>query len=67
MHLKNFSLLTGHEDEVRMFPACDLLSTRLLIKEDKEEMALTLNGEIGFRLIENEMTRYCHYERNEVE
>ena len=42
MHLKNFSLYdnTG----VQLTPAYDLLSTALVIPEDKEELALTLNG-----------------------
>lgn len=47
MHLKNFSLWreakTGF---IRLTPAYDLLSTRLLLseQEDPEELALTLNG-----------------------
>ena len=44
MHLKNFSLLTNLENEVILAPAYDLLSTRLLIQEDTEELALPLNG-----------------------
>jgi serine/threonine-protein kinase HipA len=44
MHLKNFSLLTNEDDEVILSPAYDLLSTKLLMPEDKEELALTLNG-----------------------
>lgn len=43
MHLKNFSLyrtLTG----LRLTPAYDLLATQILLPEDKEETALTLNG-----------------------
>ena len=44
MHLKNFSLLTNEEDEVTLSPAYDLLSTKILMPEDKEELALTLNG-----------------------
>ena len=42
MHLKNFSLYenTGFQ----LAPAYDLLSTALVIPEDKEELALTLNG-----------------------
>jgi serine/threonine-protein kinase HipA len=44
MHLKNFSLLTNQENEVRLAPAYDLLSVTLLIKEDSEEMALPING-----------------------
>lgn len=44
MHLKNFSLLTNEDNEVLLSPAYDLLSTKLLIPKDTEEMALTLNG-----------------------
>jgi serine/threonine-protein kinase HipA len=44
MHLKNFSLLTNADDEVILSPAYDLLSTKLLLKEDNEELALTINS-----------------------
>jgi len=44
MHLKNFSLMYLPDDEISLSPAYDLLSTKLLIKEDNEEMALPLNG-----------------------
>jgi len=44
MHLKNFSLLTNEEYEITLSPAYDLLSTKLLMPEDKEELAITLNG-----------------------
>lgn len=44
MHLKNFSLLTNEHNEVILAPAYDLLSTKLLLSDDKEEMALTVNG-----------------------
>jgi len=44
MHLKNFSLLRNEEDEIMLSPAYDLLSTKLLIPKDKEELALPLNG-----------------------
>lgn len=44
MHLKNFSLMRNESAEIVLSPAYDLLSTRLLMAEDKEEMALTLNG-----------------------
>lgn len=46
MHLKNFSLIHAPKGMVRLSPAYDLLSTRLLIpaEQDSEEMALTLNG-----------------------
>lgn len=42
-HLKNFSLLTTNENEVILAPAYDLLSTKLLIPQDNEELALPLN------------------------
>ena len=44
MHLKNFSLLTTPEDDIIFSPAYDLLCTKIAIPDDKEEMALTLNG-----------------------
>lgn len=46
MHLKNFSLLDYRNGMTGLSPAYDLLSTRLVIpvKDDNEEMALTLNG-----------------------
>lgn len=44
MHLKNFSLLRGEHDDIQLSPAYDLLSTKLLLPEDKEEFALTING-----------------------
>ena len=44
MHLKNFSLLKNIDNEVTLSPAYDLLSTKILMPEDKEELALTLNG-----------------------
>lgn len=44
MHLKNFSLLRNEDNEILMSPAYDLLSTKLLIPKDKEDLALPLNG-----------------------
>jgi len=44
MHLKNFSLIRSMEKEIRFSPAYDLLPTALLLPEDTEETALTLNG-----------------------
>lgn len=43
MHLKNFSLYKKGNDFV-LAPAYDLVSSKLVIPEDNEEMALTLNG-----------------------
>lgn len=44
MHLKNFSLIENTLGEYEFSPAYDLLSTALVIPEDKEESALTING-----------------------
>jgi len=44
MHLKNYSLLRDEHDDIRLSPAYDLLSTKLLIPEDEEEYAITING-----------------------
>lgn len=44
MHLKNFSLLQNEAGEIILSPAYDLLSTKLMPIDDKEEMALTVNG-----------------------
>jgi len=42
-HLKNFSLLT-RERKVCLSPCYDMVSSRLAIPEEEEEMALTVNG-----------------------
>ncbi|MBX3006820.1 MAG: HipA domain-containing protein [Melioribacteraceae bacterium] len=44
MHLKNYSLLRDEHDFVKLSPAYDLLSTKLLLPEDKEEFAIPING-----------------------
>jgi len=44
MHLKNFALLENPLGEFELSPAYDLLSTSLVIEDDKEESALTING-----------------------
>lgn len=46
MHLKNFSLLeiNGSVNEYALAPAYDLLPVNIILKEDEEEFALTLNG-----------------------
>lgn len=43
MHLKNFSLYKPAENYI-LTPTYDLLSTTLVMPEDDEELALTLNG-----------------------
>lgn len=42
MHLKNFSLIEA--DEIRLSPAYDLLPVNIIYPNDKEQVALTLNG-----------------------
>jgi serine/threonine-protein kinase HipA len=44
MHLKNFSILKDSKHNYVLSPAYDLLSTKLAVPEDKEEMALTINA-----------------------
>ncbi len=44
MHLKNFSIIKNEENQYRLSPAYDLLSTTLALPADKKQMALTLNG-----------------------
>lgn len=46
MHLKNFSLIETYEGSGKysLSHAYDLLSTNVIIPEDKEQLALTING-----------------------
>jgi serine/threonine-protein kinase HipA len=44
MHLKNFSLMKTQSGEIQLSPAYDLVSTKLAMPQDLEEMALTING-----------------------
>ena len=44
MHLKNFSLYSPALGIHQLSPGYDMVSTALVIPEDKEELALTLNG-----------------------
>ena len=44
MHLKNFSLLYQPGGAIELSPSYDLLPTQLLLPEDTEESALTING-----------------------
>jgi serine/threonine-protein kinase HipA len=43
-HRKNFSLLTREDGNVALSPVYDLVSSRLVIPEESDEMALTVNG-----------------------
>lgn len=44
MHLKNFSLYSLRKGSYSLTPAYDMVSTALVMPEDTEELALTLNG-----------------------
>ena len=44
MHLKNFSLYNNRRLGYGLTPAYDLLCTKIVMPEDTEELALTLNG-----------------------
>ena len=44
MHLKNFSLYNNRKMGYALTPAYDLLCTKIVMPEDTEELALTLNG-----------------------
>lgn len=44
MHLKNFSLLKNRQGKYNLSPAYDLVPAALLLENDKEELALTLNA-----------------------
>ena len=44
MHLKNFSLIAFKNNQYQLAPAYDMVSVKLVIPEDPEELALNLNG-----------------------
>ncbi|MBL7909815.1 MAG: HipA domain-containing protein [Bacteroidia bacterium] len=44
MHLKNFSIIKNEENQYRLSPAYDLLSSNVAMPADKEQTALTLHG-----------------------
>ena len=44
MHLKNFSLLRCADGHYELSPAYDLVPVKIIMPEDNEELALTLNG-----------------------
>lgn len=62
MHLKNFALLTEPDGRVRLSPAFDLVATRLLSLEDREETALSLNGKRA-RLERDDFVAFGRYLR----
>lgn len=43
-HLKNFSMIRSIKNEYRLSEAYDIVSSRLVLPNEKDEMALTING-----------------------
>ncbi len=56
MHLKNFSLLRGSDGRNELSPAYDLVPVKVILPEDREELALTLNGKKN-RLVPEDFAR----------
>lgn len=44
MHLKNFSLISKKSNSYELTPAYDMIAAQLLLTDDREDMALNLNG-----------------------
>lgn len=57
-HRKNFSLLTTEKGIVALSPVYDLVSSRLVIPEEEDEMALTINGKRN-RLNKNDFLSFA--------
>ena len=59
-HMKNFSLLTDKEGNVALSPAYDLVSSRLVIPNEADELALTVNGKRN-NLRRNDFLAFAKY------
>ena len=59
MHLKNHSLVYTAEGTVELSPAYDLLATKLVAPQDREEVALTMRGK------KNRLTKQDFFEFGE--
>lgn len=59
MHLKNFSMFEKRESQFSLSPAYDLVSTALVLKYDKEQMALTVNGRKN-KITKNDFEALAH-------
>ncbi len=57
MHLKNFSLITTEEGITKLSPAYDLVSSILVLKNSREELALPIRGKKR-RLKRNDLIDY---------
>ncbi len=58
-HLKNFSLI-HLKGKVQLTPFYDLLSTTLLLRHPKDELALTLKGKKSRFKLEEDFSSYAH-------
>lgn len=56
MHLKNFSLISHNGSDYTLAPAYDMIAAQLLIPDDPEDLALTLNGKKR-KLTRNDFTK----------
>jgi serine/threonine-protein kinase HipA len=59
-HRKNFSLLTGKDGTVALSPAYDLVSSRLAIPGEREELALALGGKKN-NIRRNDLLRFAEH------
>lgn len=59
-HRKNFSLLTSEDGTIALSPAYDLVSSRLAIPAESDELALTVNGKRN-RLRRADFLAFAHY------
>ena len=57
-HRKNFSLLTNEKGIVALSPVYDLVSSRLVLPEEGDEIALTINGKQN-RLTKNDFKGFA--------
>lgn len=57
-HRKNFSLLTNEKGIVALSPVYDLVSSRLVLPEEGDEIALTINGKQN-RLTKNDFKDFA--------
>lgn len=70
MHLKNFSLIKHPQTGYVLSPAYDMVATALIVKGDKEELALNLNGKkrkIGRKDFDSVLTFYNILDEKAIE
>lgn len=60
MHLKNYSLVRDHNDDIQLSPAYDLVPVKLILPEDQEDSALTICGKKA-KLTKNDFDSLADY------